>query len=57
MTAARNALSIFCALFWCALVWTLLRHRGASLATFLVCALLTWLAIALVQSGAVEEAS
>ena len=54
MTAARNALSIFCALCWCLLVWSIFHNRAASLAVFIVCALLSWLTIAICQSARKE---
>jgi len=57
MTAARNALSIFCAFVWTAIAAMLTTDRRVLVPLFVTVALLSWLAIALVQSGSVEEAS
>jgi len=50
MTAARNTLSIACALFWTALVYAITHNRGTAIATFVTTALMTWLVVAILQA-------
>ena len=49
MHAARNVLSIWCALFWAGLVWLVGHNRPMTMATFVACAVVTYIVLAIVQ--------